>query len=1323
MTSINSKVTTHDLLEVKETENAVKVSTEEPHLVSLGSGRLSTAVTILPIHQGRTVIGSSSGKIIPDIVVEGTGIEYNHCYIDNKNGVITLHPSAKLCSIDGSIIDKPTRLAQGSMVTLGRSNYFRFNHPQEAQKIKEAMPNCRISCAPLNFLQDLENSPDYMKMISDADTKRSKRGSGDSTSSKKDQRDSLESSDFVNKVCKFEMFSRGKTSPTAKSPTEKQNTVSGSGKHANVTPFQGFVGEKVFSRDTATTRISAASLLQGGNDRTSSTCSTKSSSSLTSVSTLSWSSDSSGSQRSSNTPSLPNGGHAHSTSTSHSNTNGQIKSPNGFPISPRTSVTSPGPFSPSRLDPSRPKSGEQIVAYGPIRPKSGGRNEPPVTYPKPVEVKSVLTNGDTHNVNLRNKENQTVSSERNTFEGIEFDFNELTSSQQDLSIKHREIVEKRKEEQELQKLERQRLEDILLMCSEYEEQLESEKFGRPVAKFEKDLKSPPAKKTLPPGFLNLTAVNDSNSLERKNHLDNKSSMSKIKTNGSLGRVTSPSQPSPKESPFNVPHCSNSSNSNSEEELSGSSEDTGTIKRRPTPSDSSSEAKTPTSALSPGVLSPRSLNSMFERGPTSPPLSVQNSIEQILNTSFESQQELARNDYGIFSAQFNAQISDYNLDEDEEDLLRRNSATYSSTHSSTSSSSRTIKETSPDISSLSAKEDTPTPVNSDAESSSPVLKVREQTANKLSNKYEAQLTENNNKPMISSPNRIKSDPDMERQLNELKQQKYDILRTIADLKHQISDIENQETEAIRGLEMERALLEGEHQTEMEQLQHDQEQINLLKQQQAELMERASRERQKMKRRELEEMELEREKLRSLESSTYETEQLLEACSKPDEEEKLLDKYRQEQDILETQRHLLEDLEFQNLEEEAKFDEDKDHLETQLIKGQSVILDKYKAREERLIEIDGQQKEMVKSVKNDLENFEKQRSRLVDLFRKEKYDSALLCRDLLESPKRRIGSDSFLDIGNGERKKSVTIMEIEKNRSLFMEQQGNIIIDHERKRLEELKRRAADEGRALWEERRLREANCKSFNSLESEESSISSSCETPSEKETSVSSGEDHLEKLAELERLLAQAQTDKLRLVEEQVQFREVEMSALHEERQRREELERKLQEETRLREEIINQQVKMREKQRQQARPLTRYLPIRNKEFDLRQHIESAGHHVEACSHVIVTSNSCRGFLHKMGNKFKTWHKRWFVFDRVKRSLTYYGDKTESKQRGGIYFQAIEEVYVDHLRTVKSPNPKLTFCVKTYDRTYFLVAPTPEAMGIWIDVVFTGAEGYQQFL
>ncbi|XP_054855494.1 pleckstrin homology-like domain family B member 3 isoform X2 [Eublepharis macularius] len=127
---------------------------------------------------------------------------------------------------------------------------------------------------------------------------------------------------------------------------------------------------------------------------------------------------------------------------------------------------------------------------------------------------------------------------------------------------------------------------------------------------------------------------------------------------------------------------------------------------------------------------------------------------------------------------------------------------------------------------------------------------------------------------------------------------------------------------------------------------------------------------------------------------------------------------------------------------------------------------------------------------------------------------------------------------------------------------------------------------------------------------------------------------------------------------------------------------------------------------------------FDLRKHLEASGHSVDTCPQVRVTSKACKGYLVKMGGRIKTWKKRWFTFDRQKRVLAYYADKEETKLKGVIYFQAIEEVYYDHLRSAfKSPNPKLTFCVKTYDRLFCMVAPSPEAMRIWIDAIVTAAE------
>lgn len=127
--------------------------------------------------------------------------------------------------------------------------------------------------------------------------------------------------------------------------------------------------------------------------------------------------------------------------------------------------------------------------------------------------------------------------------------------------------------------------------------------------------------------------------------------------------------------------------------------------------------------------------------------------------------------------------------------------------------------------------------------------------------------------------------------------------------------------------------------------------------------------------------------------------------------------------------------------------------------------------------------------------------------------------------------------------------------------------------------------------------------------------------------------------------------------------------------------------------------------RPLTRYLPIMSADLDLRLHIESAGHQVTLCPHVIIDSFSCRGYdneknfsrffafslsfclfhfkislkfvsiykklncfrnfryLHKLGATFHGWSKRWFVLDRQKMALIYYSDKSERKPRGGAYF------------------------------------------------------------
>ncbi|XP_054039589.1 LOW QUALITY PROTEIN: pleckstrin homology-like domain family B member 3 [Rissa tridactyla] len=124
---------------------------------------------------------------------------------------------------------------------------------------------------------------------------------------------------------------------------------------------------------------------------------------------------------------------------------------------------------------------------------------------------------------------------------------------------------------------------------------------------------------------------------------------------------------------------------------------------------------------------------------------------------------------------------------------------------------------------------------------------------------------------------------------------------------------------------------------------------------------------------------------------------------------------------------------------------------------------------------------------------------------------------------------------------------------------------------------------------------------------------------------------------------------------------------------------------------------------------------LDLAGALRARGHAPEGCRGLRVAGGGCRGPLTKRGGRIKTWRRRWFHLDPQRRVLAYYGDKEETKLKGVIYFQAIEEVYYDHGQVAcKSPNPRLTFCLKTYDRLFCLVAPTAEAMRIWMDAVLT---------
>ncbi|XP_014856981.1 PREDICTED: pleckstrin homology-like domain family B member 1 isoform X7 [Poecilia mexicana] len=361
------------------------------------------------------------------------------------------------------------------------------------------------------------------------------------------------------------------------------------------------------------------------------------------------------------------------------------------------------------------------------------------------------------------------------------------------------------------------------------------------------------------------------------------------------------------------------------------------------------------------------------------------------------------------------------------------------------------------------------------------------------------------------------------------------------------------------------------------------------------------------------------------------------------------------------------------------------------------------------------------------------------------------------------------GSLPRNLAATLQDIETKRQLALQQKGQQVIEEQRRRLAELKQRAAAEAQCQWEALHGSQPHLPaSYSPLMANSPTLSQnslgppslvhhsilhhqppsageqpydtlSLESSDSMDTSVSTGNnsacspDNMSssvggvdvlKIEEMEKMLKEAQLEKARLIESRERESLARRQMLEEERRRREEAEKRLQDETFHRQQLVEKEVKMRSKNFSQARPMTRYLPIRREEFDLRSHVESSGHSLETCYHVILTEKMCKGYLVKMGGKIKSWKKRWFVFDRLKRTFSYYVDKHETKLKGVIYFQAIEEVYYDHLRSAtKSPNPSLTFCVKTHDRLYYVVAPSAEAMRIWMDVIVTGAEGYTQFM
>ena len=70
-------------------------------------------VKMLRYAAGKTSLGTLKAPFPQDIIIQGFGIEPEHCYVINTGDAIYLHPVAILCAVDGLQIHKATKLKPG----------------------------------------------------------------------------------------------------------------------------------------------------------------------------------------------------------------------------------------------------------------------------------------------------------------------------------------------------------------------------------------------------------------------------------------------------------------------------------------------------------------------------------------------------------------------------------------------------------------------------------------------------------------------------------------------------------------------------------------------------------------------------------------------------------------------------------------------------------------------------------------------------------------------------------------------------------------------------------------------------------------------------------------------------------------------------------------------------------------------------------------------------------------------------------------------------------------------------------------------------------
>nr|XP_048683261.1 pleckstrin homology-like domain family B member 1 isoform X5 [Caretta caretta] len=1469
-------------LDLIDMGKGLKVQTDQPHLVSLGSGRLSTAITLLPLEEGRTMIGSAA----KDIVLQGTGLASEHCYIENVCGTLTLHPCGNVCAIDGLQVKQPTRLTQGCMICLGQSTFLRFNHPAEAKWMKSMIPaGERSPGAPYGLMAESESLVNGNHQLSLNDIHKGQgvrpRPSHSSlvSSIEKDLQDIMDSL-----VMEDSSSSRKKLSANVQSPVS--SVVNGGGHYFLSPPLSPGAMSVGSSYDNASPPFSPLS---------------------SPASSGSYTSHSPSSQE--HGPPIPPVVPVRSSSYNHA-----MQPPQQRPLPPPCGGSSLD-LRNSTMDTSEtqlaesPKMQRRAVHGIPLSPTPGQRALHP-EGPGLSAFSSTRRAVESTQLGHPNQHMPPVSVSLSDY---------VTGSPQAQPTSSPRLAPK------FQSPSAQRLKMVALQ----ERPPSPFREGREPPGIDRHLASSPSRQMLArvfqpletAGFIHINQ--DSRSLQppespRMSRRSVESMRDLPPLSPSLSRraaplpsALSPQARTPQESPSQqtklakeVPESPRIRRKAARplerhEDFSSSSSLTGKNLRTRSPSPIFQSELTSQHKPSFGItLSPAySLGSLVMPSPRQSPR-AQRKLSGDLRLSVSTRErknsitEISDNEDDLL--EYHRRQREERLREQEMERLERQRletilnlcAEYTRTDGITETGNShqhfpsdgdattnilTARRHSRGSASLAALGLGKAIVET-GEATGPQQRESLEKSDEENLKEESSSTESTHHEHEDSTGSKTKEAAL------LEEEWVRVLGHVDELKSHVKELEQQLQESSHEAEMERALLQGEQESEVIQLQQEQKIVQQLQEKLCELDSSIQKERDK----ERAKVDAERKELEKLQALYNESKSQLDNCPESMREQ-LQDQMRREAEALETETKLFEDLEFQQLEKESRLEEERETVSQQLLQSKAECHRSIAKRKERVAALESQANHIRLQAAQESERLAKEKNTVLQLLQKEKEklvslerryhlvtggrsfpktSSALremekqlqggpvqlsaldlekwymagfeasspasphssppplpakahssrklfqVYRAKMDSdpgsslPRTKSGSASSSQLsvatlgrssspkgplhpqngtGSLPRNLAATLQDIETKRQLALQQKGQQVIEEQKRRLAELKQKAAAEAQSQWEalhgqphyppssypplmhhsilhhhpshgighraEDMDHAYDTLSLESSDSMETSISTGGNSACSPDNMSSASGVEAVKIEEMEKMLKEAHAEKSRLMESREREMELRRQALEDERRRREQLERRLQDETAHRQKLIEKEVKMREKHFSQARPLTRYLPIRKEDFDLKTHIESSGHNVDTCCHVILTEKMCKGYLVKMGGKIKSWKKRWFVFDRMKRTVSYYVDKHETKLKGVIYFQAIEEVYYDHLRSAakkglfnlslanqladilpihfrrESPNPALTFCVKTHDRLYYMVAPSAEAMRIWMDVIVTGAEGYTQFM